>query len=383
MPIQTTQAEVPSGLIDMSLGHPDPSLLPLDLMKTAAEHRLGQGDPLLLQYGYEKGDGSFRCALADFLGRKYGIAVTEEALFVSNGVSQALDLLCTLFTRPGDLVYVEEPTYFLALRIFADHQLEIRGIPTDEQGLDTDMVEKNLEQDGAAGRRPVFLYTIPTHQNPAGTVLPPERRGRLVDLSREHGFLILADEVYHLLTYTEHPPSPMASFGTEAAVYSLGSFSKILAPGLRLGWIQAAPDRLDPLVTCGLLDSGGGLNPFTSSLVRSALERGLQDRHLSRLRETYGERVAVVDTALRPFTDILRYRRPHGGFYFWLELPDAVDVNELLEISRQRGVRFMPGARFSSKGEQVHRIRLSFSYYGTEDLAEGIRRLGKCLRSTS
>ena len=380
--VRTTQAEVRRGIIDLTLGHPSPSLLPLDMIGRAADERFRRGDSLILQYGYEKGDGHFRRTLAEFLSRTYRIAVDPEELFVSNGVSQALDLLCTLFTVPGNLVYVEEPTYFLALRIFADHHLEVRGIPTDEYGLKVEELERSLQNDRRSVEGgPVFLYTIPTHQNPAGTVLLLERRRRIVELSRKYGFLVLADEVYHLLSYTEDPPLPMASFGSEAAVYSLGSFSKILAPGLRLGWIQAVPERLEPLVTCGTLDSGGGLNPFTSSLVRSAIELGLQDQHLARLRKAYGERMAAADAALQSCADVVRYRRPQGGFYYWLELPDSVDIDELSRKAAARGVRFMPGVRFSSQEEQRQRIRLSVSYYDTEELVEGIRRLCECLGS--
>ena len=142
--IFTTQSRIDPEVIDLGLGHPSPELLPLELLRKAAEHRLSRGDPSLLQYGYEQGDGHFRMALAAFLSDRYGVPVSAEELFVSNGVSQALDLLCTLHTKPGDLIFVEEPTYFLALRIFADHRLRTESLPTDAQGLCIDALERRL-----------------------------------------------------------------------------------------------------------------------------------------------------------------------------------------------------------------------------------------------
>ncbi len=190
-------------------------------------------------------------------------------LFVTNGISGGLDLLCTLFTRSGDTIFVEEPSYFLALRIFADHGLRIIPIDTDENGLVIELLEEKLRE-----HKPKFLYIIPTHQNPSGHTLTEERRERLMELSRENDFLILADEVYHLLSYDQQPPKAFAAWTEDPHVLSLGSFSKILAPGLRLGWIQAGTEKFQTLAGCGLLDSGGGLNPFTSAIVREVIDVG-------------------------------------------------------------------------------------------------------------
>ncbi len=270
--LSTTQSEAPDDVIDFGLGHPASDLLPRTILQEAAARRLAQPDASLLQYGLEQGDGYFRLALAGFLTRHYGSAVGYDDLFVTAGASLGLDLACTLYTRPGDVVFVEEPSYFLALRIFADHHLRVVSIATDAHGLRIDALEDALRRD-----KPSLLYVIPTHQNPSGATLPLDRRQRLVELSQEHDFLIIADEVYHLLSFSAPPPPPLASFAAGGTVLSLGSFSKILAPGLRLGWVQAAPAHIQRLVNSGLLDSGGGLNPFTSALVRVVIEEGMQD----------------------------------------------------------------------------------------------------------
>jgi 2-aminoadipate transaminase len=375
---QTTQTEVSSGLIDLALGHPSLELLPLEILRAAASDRLGREDRSFLQYGFEQGDLRFRTSLARFLSESYAVEVSPESLFVSGGVSQALDLICSLFTRPGDLIFVEEPTYFLALRIFADHGLKVEGLPTDRLGLIPEELRKRLSQ-----RKPVLLYTIPTHQNPTAASLPEDRRKHLVSLCRERGVLLVADEVYHLLTYAGEPPRPLAAFIEEGGVLSLGSFSKILAPGLRLGWIQGAPELLGRLSASGFLDSGGGLAPFTSAVVRSALERGDQETHVSKLRGTYGSRARAMGESLRR---ALGERsggavmvEPAGGFFYWLRL-EGMDTEELLGRAREGGVTFAPGRRFSTRGGMQDCLRLSFSYYDEQRIGEGISRLAEAIR---
>lgn len=373
--LPTTQSETPAGVIDFGVGHPAADLLPRTILQQAAAQRLAQPDAALLQYGLEQGDGYFRLALAQFLSRHYGQPVGYDDLFVTCGASLALDLICTLYTQPGDTVLVEEPTYFLALRIFADHRLRVISIPTDEEGLRIDALEETLAQ-----VRPALLYTIPTHQNPSGATLPLAQRQRLVELAQAHNFLIVADEVYHLLSYGATPPPPLAAWAGSGQVLSLGSFSKILAPGLRLGWVQAAPVHLNRLVQSGLLDSGGGLNPFTSALVRVVLEQGWQDEYLSRLKATYAGRIAALSAALRrELGDAVHFAEPQGGYFFWLRLAENVDTAALLERAAPYEVSFRPGVRFSGSDGLRNYLRLSFAFYASAELEEGARRLGRLL----
>jgi DNA-binding transcriptional MocR family regulator len=250
------------------------------------------------------------------------------------------------------------------------------GLPTDEDGLVIEALEEAL-----ARYRPAFVYTIPTHQNPSGTTLPPDRRRRLVELSQQHGFTVLADEVYHCLSYEDPPPPPLASFIDSGTVLSLGSFSKILAPGLRLGWVQGRADRLQTLAQCGLLDSGGGLNPFTAAIVRSALELGLQGQHLNRLRQVYAARLDALDAALqRHLAGQLTYRRPAGGFFIWARLAAGLDAEALMASAQTHGVSFRPGVRFSSSNRLRDAMRLCFAYYDEERLTEGVARLGLAIK---
>ncbi|MEA2008687.1 MAG: PLP-dependent aminotransferase family protein, partial [Chloroflexota bacterium] len=265
-----TQTNPKPGFIDLGMGNPDLSLLPLDAICHSAEAYFASGDPRPLQYGAEQGDGYFRSALADFLSLAYASTVNPKRLFVTSGASSALDILCTLYTRPGDVVFVEEPTYFLALRVFEEHGLQIVPIPMDEHGLRLDALAELL-----AAHNPKFLYTIPAFQNPSGRTLIQARREKLVEMAQRKNFFIVADEVYQFLPYSQTPPIPFAAFAKDVEqVISVNSFSKILAPGLRLGWIHAHDNVIKRLAGSGLLDSGGGMNPFTSAILRYLIASG-------------------------------------------------------------------------------------------------------------
>jgi 2-aminoadipate transaminase len=373
--LQIAQTNIPQGFIDLGAGEPQLDLLPLDMLRNAAAHRLNIGDREFLQYGIEQGDGTFRATLANFLSPRYGFPVSPENLFVTSGISSALDLLCTLFTKPGDTVFVEEPTYFLALRIFADHGLRVASIRTDASGLVMDDLIYALKES-----TPKFIYIIPSFQNPSGHTLPPERRAQLVELAQKHNFLIIADEVYQFLGYTQTPP---ASFGAEidsGQVISVNSFSKILAPGLRLGWLHSNSTVIQKIITCGLLDSAGGLNPFTSAIVRSLIENGDLDKNISHLVNVLGKRVQVMDEALREHLPQVNYTKPHGGYFFWVQSPD-MDAQELQKKAQAYKVGLRPGVRFSSRNSLTDHFRLSVSFYNEDEIQKGILRLRDCLKT--
>ena len=366
--MQTTQFFAKEGEIHFGIGHPAPNLLPKDLLLKASQHRLSQNGSEYLQYGADAGDGYFRIAVTDFLNKHYGTAIAPQNIFISNGISQALELVCTTFTEAGDTIFVEEPSYFLALHIFNNHKLNIVPVPIDDNGLDVDALEKLL-----ATHKAKFLYTIPTHQNPSGATLSQERRDRLVELAQKYNFLILADEVYHLLSYSDDIPKPMASYIDSNHVISLGSFSKILAPGLRLGWTQTTPEKIKELLKWGPIQSGGGLNPFTGSIVQSAIELGLQDSYLKKLKTTFSRRLTAMDTALAslPFS----YNKAKGGYFMWLRLPDGISADSLHKAALKHDVNFHVGSKFSSQGGLDNYIRLCFSYYDVPEIEKGIDRL--------
>ena len=344
------------------------------MVRQAAQDRLSQNDPRLLQYGANHGDGFFRQSLANFLGREYGFPMEPDNLFIISGVSMGLHLLCSFFTHPVDTVFVEEPTYLYALRIFTDHELQLIPIQTDENGLVIESLEENL-----AHFNPKFLYIIPTFQNPTGQTLSQGRREQLLNLSQKYGFIIAADEVYHLLSYREVPPKPFAVYAATGNVISLCSFSKILAPGLRLGWIQASPWIIQRFINSGLLDSNGGLNPFTSAIVRTLIETGDLEQNIAKLISIYRLRLSIMDGALRRDLPDLRYRLPTGGYFIWARLPDGILAKDVQPRAETLKVGFRPGNLFSSQGGMQEYIRLCFVFYETADLEQGILRLKQAL----
>jgi DNA-binding transcriptional MocR family regulator len=369
--VSSSQKMIPAGMIDLGIGQPSPWLLPAETMARAAAHYSSNPESMLLSYGTEQGDPSFRAALSGFLEKIYAMPVDPAGLLVTNGASQAIDLICTLFSRAGDTILVEEPTYFLARKIFADHRLKPIALPMDADGLIVDAVEEELGRS-----RPAFLYTIPTYHNPTSACLSADRREQLAELSRRHDLTVVADEVYHPLAYTSVPPPPLARFCASAKIISLGSFSKILAPGLRLGWLQSTPEVIGRIVQCGLLDSGGGVNPFTSGVVTGAMELGLLDENLALLKDTYSRRMQAMCTALRRrLPESVQFADPTGGFFIWLALAEGMDAAGLLAKAIERNVEFMPGHKFSSRQGLNNFLRLCFAYYDTPDLLEGVDRL--------
>ena len=376
---------IPEGVIDLGWGHPSPRLHPTDMLRRATDIVLADGAPIPLQYGATQGYGPLLHSLAEFLSAQdsYTSPVSPQELFLTAGASQAIDHTTTLFTQTGDTVFVEEPTYYLIQSIFEDHGLKVVGVPTDNDGLRMDALEAMLADRSVPA--PKMLYIIPTYQNPSGSVLPADRRSKLVKLAQQHGFLVLADEVYNLLHYGKPPPPPIASFDTsdDGCVISLGSFSKILGPGLRTGWLQARPPVIQRFATAGLTISGGGLNHFTSTLVHAVLEQGMLQDNIAILRSTYGERVSAMSAAVRKHLgDAVDFTAPGGGYFFWLTFNDSTNTDALLRIAQEHGVNYRPGTAFSAQGAFTNAIRLAFALYEPDMLAEGIRRIAEAHKTS-
>jgi DNA-binding transcriptional MocR family regulator len=372
MPIE--QIDVPSGNIDLGSGNPSLELLPIEILEQASANYFSAGDRRTLQYGAERGNAYFLTALAEFLSTSLQFDVPTNVLLTTNGASAALDLLCTLYTKPGDLIFVEEPTYFLARRIFSDHQLQVETVALDKNGLDVEQLEEKVNR-----TKPKLIYTIPTFHNPASVTLAQERRERLVYLTQQYNFLIIADEVYQFLAYDTTPPKPLAAFTNQVEqVISINSFSKILAPGLRLGWIHAHPKVIKRLAECGLLDSGGGLNPFASGIVYYLIQAGDLAENIAKLKGVYQKRLAAMNKALDQYLPEAGYLIPHGGYYFWVRLP-GLDTSQLRVSAQKYGIDFRPGTMFSSKMGLNEYLRFSFSYYNAPQIELGVKKLAECL----
>jgi len=373
---QTSQLWDEPGVVDLGIGQPQDALLPVEEFRRAL--RAVPVPAFQLQYGIERGDGNLRVALADVLSPRYGVPVDPEQMVVSNGNSQAIDWCCAALARPGDVVLVEDPTYFLASGIFSGHGLRVVGLPTDDQGLLPDALAAALVE-----HRPAFVYTVPTYSNPTGTTTSAARRSAIVELVAEHGSLLVADEVYHLLSYGPAPPPSYCAWQSSGVVVCLGTFSKILAPGLRLGWVQAGEPVLERLVGRGYLVSGGGLNPFAAPIVTALLQDGSAVTYLDHLRAVYARRVSAMDGALRTVfgSGAVTWRTPDGGYFFWLCFSPDVDTAAVRRLALARGAAFQPGARFSTLGNFSNCLRLSFTYYGEDALARAVGAIADAFSS--
>ena len=361
----------PPGTINLAVGQPSADLLPVDLVSRASKSFFDSAEPFELNYGVTQGDERFLESLAGFLSEGYSSPVTSDKLFVTGGNSQALDLASLVFARPGDTVFVEEPSYFLAFQIFRDHGLNIVGIPVDEDGLRVDTLRRELKS-----HKPAFLYTIPSYHNPGGQSTTGLRRQQIVELAVQHDFLIVADEVYQFLYYDDEPPPAYGTMTNSGRVVSLGSFSKILAPGMRLGWIQTSAPLRNRITANGFINSGGSINHISSLIVRQAIDNGSLGSHIEKLRRVYRGRVQAMDDALHMhFNGIAEWTRPNGGYFFWVRFAESVDTAPLREKARDLKTGFQAGTIFSSEGGLNNFLRLSFAHYIEDDIREGIARM--------
>ena len=368
MSLQITK---PKNIIDLGVGQPDPSLLPASLFQPLAFHRQDLG------YGEEAGASSFRQTLADWLSMDYNQPITADQLMITNGSSNALDMICAQFAEPGATVLVEDPTYFIALNFFAERGIHAVAIPMDDDGIQLDALESALQQ-----HQPAFIYTIPSYHNPTGITQPHERRGALVALAKKHQCLLVADEVYQSLYYQKKPPPPLACYDNDAPVLSVGTFSKILAPGLRLGWIQGTGAPIKKLLKSALLKSGGGLAPVTSALVEPLIANGDFHAYLMELRQTYKTRLdTLYDGLKKHMGDNLQMTKPEGGYFLWATLTSGSDVANKLAAAKNEGVNFLGGTLFSANEGYTSSMRLCFAWYAEEELEIACERLAQLFKN--
>jgi len=369
--VVTFDEQPPPGTINLGIGQPSADLLPVDLVGQASKAFFDVAEPLELNYGEVQGDARFIESLAGFLTQGYASDVSAEQLIVTGGSSQGMDLASLVFARPGDTVFVEEPSYFLAFQIFRDHGLNIVSIPLQDDGLSIDALRHELRS-----HKPAFLYTIPSYHNPGGQCTSEAKRREIVDLAIKHDFLVLADEVYQLLYYENPPPPAYGTLTSSNKVVSLGSFSKILAPGMRLGWIQTSAELRKQVEASGLINSGGSVNHISSHIVRQAIDNGSLDAHIAKLRQTYRGRLQAMDDALRQhFDGLATWTRPQGGYFFWVRFDESVDTAPLHKRARKLETGFQYGAVFSTTGRLKNCLRLCFAHYNEEDVREGVARM--------
>jgi 2-aminoadipate transaminase len=379
-----TQAAVRDDVIELAIGQPEPSLLPTPDLAAASASALQKYGADALGYGAEYGPWPLLEWLSAHLGAIDTRAPAAGELLITAGISTALDLIATTFTRHGDVVLVEVPTYHLALGILRDHGVELVGVETDADGLRVDAVEAAVDTARAAGKRVSLLYTIPTFGNPTGRTLPVERRAALARVAAANDLVIVEDDVYRELWFSAPPPSSIGVVDPAAPVLRMGSFSKSLAPGLRLGWISGPSALVGRIVDGGVLASGGGLNPMIALAVAEYAEAGKYTSNVARLRDVFRSRSAALVGAIREALPDATLAEPEGGYFVWLRLPGGLSATSLLSAADAAGITYQPGTRFDASDTiDPSWLRLSFARYGEDDLVEGARRLGQVVGEAS
>jgi 2-aminoadipate transaminase len=375
-----TQYQERSGILDLGWGHPAAWALPTEQWLAAGGATLRAYGAQALTYGRPAGPGPLIEWLAGHLsGTDRGGCRTSE-IFVTAGASHALDLICTILTRPGDVVVVDSPTYHLALRVIADKAVSIVGAPADADGLDPAATGELIDALRRDGRRVAMLYLVPTFGNPISRNLPDDRRRALVEMAIRTGVTLVEDDTYRELVYEGTAPASLWSLAGGESVVRIGSFAKTVAPGLRLGWLNARRDLVQRLVGLGYVHSGGGVNHTNALTMADFGTSGAYGRHVGEIRARYALQRDALVAALRSALPG-PVPSPSGGWFIWLALPAGLRGGALLPIAERLGVSYLDGPRFfAGTGGDGH-IRLSFSMLAPPDLAEAARRLAATIRA--
>jgi 2-aminoadipate transaminase len=297
-PLASVQAAGPPGTVSFIYGLPDPVTFPADELRRAADRVLRDRPEIALQYGPEQGYGPLIDCLRDKLAREEGLSLRRPQLMLTGGSAQALSHLCTLFSKPGDIVLVEAPTYHETIQLFRDHGLLPLQILTDEGGLQVEALAYRLQTLARLGERARLLYTIPSFQNPSGITLAADRRQAVLDLAERYDLLVVEDDVYRDLPYEGKVPPSLFELDGGRRVLRIGSFSKILAPGVRMGWLMGPEGLIQQLIGSGLRCMGGGANPLMAHILATYCQQGLLATHIQHLRQVYSERRDAMLAAL-------------------------------------------------------------------------------------
>jgi DNA-binding transcriptional MocR family regulator len=359
-------------VIAFTAGVPAPELYPQADFHQTIDRLLREGDPRLLGPCAAEGFRSLRQAIASHMTRQ-GTGVAWEQVLVTTGAQEGLDLLTRAFLEPGDAVIIEEPTYLGALQSFGSAGVRLLSVPLDNGGLCLDILESLL-----ARHPPKLIYTLPTFQNPSGVSQDLERRLGLLALAARYGVPVVEDDPYGPLYFEEPPPPTLRSLDQHEIVIYVSTFSKIMFPGLRLGWIAAPGQVIERLAR---IKQRGGLyaNVLAQWATTAFIEAGHLEQHLARVRQAYLQRRNAMATALAEHCPDLGFSVPAGGFNLWCRLPEGLKARDLLIEAGLRGTVFAPGELFYPREGGVDALRLNFSSQTEQQICEGVSRLGQAL----
>ncbi|MEP6954346.1 MAG: PLP-dependent aminotransferase family protein [Solirubrobacteraceae bacterium] len=368
-------------VISLAGGLPDTSTFPAEELAAVLSRLAAADSARALQYGPTDGLASVKDAIVTVMAAE-GVDVGAEDVLVTTGGQQVIDLVCKTLVDPGDVIVAEAPTYPGAVPAFSAYQADVVQIAIDDAGMRVDELEATLDRlgSGPTPRRPKFIYTIPTFQNPGGVTMSLPRRKRLVEVARERELLVLEDNPYGLLRYEgEALPTLYSLDGGDFVIY-LGTFSKILSPGVRVGW-SVAPAPVLEKMNLGKQASDLCSSSLSQLFVSRYFAEGRWEGYLASLRELYGHRRDVMLEALAEhLPPEATWTRPQGGLFVWATLPDYLDTTDLLARALSRNVAFVPGRAAYLDGRGGSSMRLNFSGVDDDTIREGVRRIGEVIR---
>ena len=370
------------GIISFAGGFPDPAMFDIEGIREASRKALDEEPGGALQYGATEGYQPLREQLSAFMVSK-GATVSPQELIVTTGSQQALDLLGKTMISPGDKVIVEGPTFLATIQCFRLYGAQIISAPTDAQGVKTDALEKLI-----AEHKPKFVYLIPTFGNPSGALLSLERRKQVLEMAVKYQTLMVEDDPYGDLYFGEAPPPSLLSLsdsvpGSRELLAHCGSLSKVLSPGLRIGWMIAPPALLANAVMCKQF-SDAHTSTFAQATAAQYLKAGRMPATLENVRKVYGERARAMGEALkRELGAAVSFEQPQGGLFFWASLTGeggkTRDAGEFAKKAIEQLVAFVPGAPFYAANPDMTTFRLSFATADVARINEGMGRLGRAI----
>lgn len=371
------------GIISFAGGFPDSAMFDVVGIQEASQKALAENAAQALQYGATEGFGPLREQLAAFMVAKGAQDVSAEQLIVTTGSQQALDLLGKCMISPGDKVIVEGPTFLATIQCFRLYGAEVISAPVDENGVIVDELEKLM-----AEHQPKLVYLIPTFGNPSGATLSLERRQRVLELAVKYQTLVVEDDPYGDLYFDAPPPASLLALSSQVPgsrnwLAHCGSLSKVLSPGLRIGWLIANPELLSKAVMCKQF-SDAHTSTFAQATAAQYLQAGHMPATLAKVRKVYAARAQTMMDALRSeLGDAVQFTAPQGGLFLWVRLTgnggQLADANVLAKKAIEQGVAFVPGAPFFSQHPDVATLRLSFATADEDKIREGVARLAKAM----
>jgi len=367
---------MPERIIDFAVGRTNPETFPIERMQRAATEAIAREFVELTDYPGKLGHPGLRAAMARRESEREGVPVDPDRIALTNGSMQGVTLVAEALTRPGDTVVCEEFTYVGTIGAYRTLGIDMQGLPVDEDGMRVDLLEAKLDELGEV-RKPKFIYALTTYQNPTGATMPVERRRRLIEIAERRGIPIVEDNCYGDVHFDgEKPPALFALSDYEGIVY-LCSLSKILAPGLRLGYVFAQSPLLDRILA-RRHDAGG--NTFAAAVVAELYRDGVWDLTEELNAYLKVKKNLVVDGLGNELSDLCAWSNPAGGLFVWLRFPEDVDQDRLARLAAERGVHYAPGANFHIHGARIPYLRLAFGHVPDADIRDGIPILARCIR---